>query len=414
MFTPLEIFVAWRYTRAPRRTQFISLISAISIGGVALGIIALLTILSIMNGFEAEMRERLLGMSAHLEVKASHGPLQSWEQVAREIAARSDVVGVAPFVDRQAMLTSYGEVQGATVLGIDPNRENLVSVLGARMRQGSLAALQPGRFGVVVGRGLADSLRLNVGDDVSLILAEPLRTATGMLPRLKRCFVVGIFEAGVQEYDTATIYLNLRDAQRLFRLTEGIDGLHVKLTDAFRAEAIGRELFPSAAPYVVADWTTQHANLFRALQTEKIVMFVILLLSVAVAAFNLVSTLVMGVAEKSAQIAILQTLGMTPRRVLRIFMTQGALIGATGVTLGTLGGVLLARHIEAVIAWLEATFHFKILAPDVYYISHIPAQLNLSDVALTFIYSLALCLLAPLYPAWLASQTRPAEALRYE
>ena len=414
MFTPVESFIAWRYMRAQRRTQFVSLISAISIGGVALGIAALITILSIMNGFEREMRERLLGMSAHLEVKASHGPLHDWKSVAERLAAETGIVAVAPFVEGQAMVTRFGDVQGATVFGIDPVKESAVSVLAARMRQGELAALKPGRFGVVIGRGLADALRVAVGDDVTLILAEPLRTASGMLPRLKRCYVVGIFEAGVQEYDAATVYMDLDDAQRVFRLAASVDGLHVKLADAFGVVDVRRRLAAIGLPLALTDWTTQHANLFRALQTEKIVMFVILLLSVAVAAFNLVSTLVMVVAEKSAQIAILQTLGMTPRRVLRVFFTQGALLGVVGVTVGTGAGVFLARHIETLIAGIELVFGFKILAPDVYYISHIPAQLELNDVALTFIYSLLLCLLAPLYPAWLASRTRPAEALRYE
>jgi lipoprotein-releasing system permease protein len=416
MFTPVETFIAWRYTRAQRRTQLVSLVSAISISGVALGIAALLTILSIMNGFEREMRERLLGMTAHLEIRANDGELREWQQLGAALGASTAVIGWAPYVEGQALLTRFNAVQGAQVRGIDPVRETRVSVLGKRLQLGSLEALQAGKFRVVVGRGIADALRLTVGDDVMLVLAEPLRTASGMLPRLKRFEVAGIFEAGVQEFDSATVFVHLEDAQRVFRRYAGVDGLRVKLTDPFAADTVGAALTRTAGAQAltISSWTTSHANLFRALETEKIVMFVILLLSVAVAAFNLVSTLVMVVTEKTAEIAILQTLGLTPRQVLRVFFTQGAMIGAAGVTVGALGGVLLATNIERIIAWLEAVLGFKILAPDVYYISHIPAMLEPLDVWLTLLFSFVLCFVAPLYPAWLASRTRPAEVLRYE
>ncbi len=416
MFIPVETFIAWRYTRAQRRTQLVSLISAISISGVALGIAALLTILSIMNGFGGEMRERLLGMTAHLDIHARDGVLREWKTEGERVATRPEVRGWAPYVEGQALLTRFNVVQGAQVRGIDPRREASVSVLGERMRAGSLNALQAGRFRIVVGRGIADALRLEVGDQIMLVLAEPLRTASGMLPRLKRFTVAGIFEAGVQEFDSATVFVHLDDAQRIFRRYEGVDGLHLRLHDPFGVTAFSTifpvELF--AEPLVLMPWTSTHANLFRALETEKIVMFVILLLSVGVAAFNLVSTLVMGVTEKASEIAILQTLGLTSQRVLRVFFTQGALIGAAGVTVGTVLGVALASNIERIIAVLETTFGFKILAPDVYYISHIPARLEAADVWLTLGFSLLLCLAAPLYPAWLASRTRPAEVLRHE
>ncbi len=416
MFTPVEFFIAWRYTRAQRRTQLVSLISAISILGVALGIAALITILSIMNGFEHEMRDRLLGMTAHLEVRARDGVLQDWREVVTEIAALPEVSGWAPYIEGQALLTRFNAVQGAQVRGIDPAREATISVLGTHLREGSLAALEPGQFRVVVGRGIADALRLSVGDDVMLVLAEPLRTASGMLPRLKRFYVAGIFEAGVQEFDSGTVFVHLADAQRVFRRYAGVDGLSFKLHDPFTADAVSARLPHTATTQALvhSPWTASHTNLFRALETEKIVMFVILLLSVAVAAFNLVSTLVMVVTEKSSEIAILQTLGLTPHQVLKIFFAQGALIGAAGVSVGAVIGVLLARHIETLIAWLEAVLSFKILAPDVYYISRIPAELQPRDVAFTLLFSIVLCLVAPLYPAWLASRTRPAEVLRYE
>lgn len=418
MFTPVETFIAWRYTRARRRTQLVSLISAISITGVALGIAALLTILSIMNGFENEMRARLLGMTAHVELRAT-GPIGDWPHVARALAAlprAGEILAVAPKIEGQALLTRFNAVQGAAVLGIDPAREARLTALGARLRQGSLAALTPGAFGVVVGRGLADALGLAVGDDVMLVLAEPLRTASGMLPRLKRFRVVGVFDAGVQEFDSATVFVHLDDARRVFRRYAGVDSLRIKLRDPFTADSLAAEIAGMNTGQVLTatPWTVSHSNLFRALQTEKIVMFVILLLSVAVAAFNLVSTLVMVVTEKNSEIAILQTLGLTPAQVLRVFFTQGALIGGAGVAVGAVGGVWLASNVETIIAYAETLFGFKILAPDVYYISHIPASLERTDVLITLLFALFLCLAAPIYPAWLASRTRPAEALRYE
>lgn len=416
MFTPIEVFIAWRYTRAQRRTQWISLISAISISGVALGIAALITILSIMNGFEQEMRDRLLGMTAHLEVRARAGELRDWRRVAADVTAVPGVIGWAPFVEGQTLLTRFNAVQGAQVRGIDPAREATISVLGSRMREGSLDALQPGQFRVVVGRGIADALRLSLGDDVMLVLAEPLRTASGMLPRLKRFHVAGIFEVGVQEFDSASVFVHIEDAQRVFRRYAGVDGVRFKLQDPFDAAEFSAKLPRESAAQALATstWITSHANLFRALETEKIMMFVILLLSVAVAAFNLVSTLVMVVTEKSGEIAILQTLGLTPHQVLKVFFIQGAMIGAAGVSVGAVCGVLLAQNIELIIAWLEVTLGFKILAPEVYYISRIPADLQPLDVLLTLVFSIVLCLVAPLYPARLASRTRPAEILRYE
>jgi lipoprotein-releasing system permease protein len=417
MFTPLETFIAWRYTRARRRSQWVSFITALSISGVALGIAALITILSIMNGFEREMRERLLGMAAHLEITGPRdSPLLHWADYGAAIARAPGVVGWAPFIEGEAMLAAHGGVEGTAVRGIDPAREPTVSVIGARMRDGKLESLVGGRFNLILGRGLADALRVNVGDDVTLLLPQPLRTASGMLPRMKRFHVSGIFEAGVQEYDTATAFIALADAAKVFRVPGGADGVRVKLHDPFAVDSARVDLskYAPSGGVDIVDWTTSHANLFRALATEKIVMFVILLLSVGVAAFNLVSTLVMVVTEKYTEIAVLQTLGLTRRRVLRIFFTQGALIGFGGVLAGGTAGVLLARHVEQLIAWLEATLGFKILAPDVYYISRIPSQLEVPDVVIALACSVLLCLIAPIYPAWLASRTRPAEALRYE
>ncbi len=418
MFVPVEAFIGWRYTRARRRTRFVSLISAISIGGVALGIAALVTILSIMNGFEREMSQRLLGLAAHLVVERPAGVALDAQAVAQRIAAYPGVAGVAPFVSGEALLTLRGDVQGVRINGVAPAAEAAVSAAPTLTKEGSFDALVPGEFNIVLGRGLADTLRAKIGDDLTLVLPEPMRTAAGVLPRLKRFTVCGIFEAGVQDYDMAMAFVHLDDAARVFR-ADGLSGYRVRLDDAYAAPALAAPLARALADVGggrlrVSDWTETNANLFRALKTEKIVMFVILLLSVAVAAFNLVSTLVMVVAEKHAEIAILKTLGMTPPRILRVFFTQGVLIGAAGVAIGAVLGVLLALNVEQLVAAAEQVFGFHILSPDVYYISRIPSELEWPDLLLALAAATLLCLVAPLYPAWQASRTQPAEALRYE
>ncbi len=419
MFLPVEAFIGWRYTRARRRTRFVSLISAISIGGVALGIAALVTILSIMNGFEREMRGRLLGLAAHLVVERQHAVLAEQGALPAALAARPEVAGVAPFVAGEALLTFRGDVQGVRINGVRPEAERLVSAAPTLTREGDFAALEAGRFNIVLGRGLADTLRARVGDQITLVLPEPMRTAAGILPRLKRFTVCGIFEAGVQDYDMSMAFVHLEDAARVFRIGGGVSGFRVRLADPLAAPALGdtleRELAAATEPGLrITDWTETNSNLFRALKTEKIVMFVILLLSVAVAAFNLVSTLVMVVAEKHAEIAVLATLGMTPRRILRVFIAQGVLIGIAGVALGAVLGVVLALNVEAIVGFVEQLFNFRILSPDVYYISTIPSKLEAGDLLVALAAASLLCLLAPLYPAWQASRTQPAEALRYE
>ena len=411
MFKPVEAFIGWRYTRARRRTRFVSLVSAISIGGVALGLAALLTILSIMNGFEHELRGRLLGMSAHVTLEQDALPDPADEARLRALPG---VAGVAPFVSADALLARGGEVHGVRVTGIDPSKESGVTRLASHLRSGELAALEPGSFGVLLGRGLADALRAEPGTRVTLVLPDPIRTAAGVLPRMKQCVVVGIFEAGAQEFDEATAFIALADAARIFRPAARSSGWRLRLDDAYAAPEVGevlRGLWPAARP---SDWTTTHANLFRALQTEKIVMFVIMLFGVAVAAFNLVSTLVMVVGEKRTEIAILATIGLTPRRILRVFLCQGAFIGVFGVGLGGGLGLLLATHVETIVATLERLFNFRVLSPDVYYISVIPSALDPWEATLAITVALLLCLLAPLYPAAQASRIQPAEALRHE
>ena len=413
MFKPVEAFIGWRYTRARRRTRFVSLVSAIAIGGVTLGLASLITILAIMNGFEQELRGRLLGMSPHITLETTDLP-QPGDAAMQAIEARIDVVGVAPFVAAQALVAQQGDVQGVQVFGIEPAAEPAVTQLARHLRAGDLARLQPGSFGIVLGRGLAESLRAEPGSRVTLVLPEPLRTAAGVLPRMKQFTVVGIFEAGAQAFDEATAYVALADAARVFRGEARRAGWHLRLRDAYAAPEVARALGAALPALRVSDWTATHTNLFRALQTEKIVMFVIMLFGVAVAAFNLVSTLVMVVGEKRAEIAILATLGLAPHRILRVFLAQGALIGTFGVGIGAVLGITLATHVAPLVAFFEQRFNFRILPPDVYYISVIPSALDPLETGIAIVVALALCLAAPLYPARQASRVRPAEALRHE
>jgi lipoprotein-releasing system permease protein len=418
MFTPVEAFLGWRYTRAKRRNHFVSFISAIAMLGVALGVAALITILSIMNGFESELRDRILGMAAHIAITAARGELREWREIAAQADAQTGVVGSAPYIQREAMLTLYDNVQGVVVRGIDPQREATVSSVVTNLTEGSVA-LTPGAFHIVLGSGIAQTLQARIGSRVTLVAPEPVRTPAGMVPRLRRFTVVGIFEAGVHEYDTTTALLHIADAARMFRYGDSVSGIRLKVSDPFAAPLTGDLLRQklqrdAGTPLKVTDWTATNVNLFKALKTEKIVMFIILALTIAVAAFNLVSTLVMVVAEKAAEIAVLQTLGMTPRRILLTFLIHGGLIGIAGILLGTSLGVGLALHVDTIVASLEQFFHIKILSPEVYYISEIPSELEQRDVVIAVSVAVVLCLCAPLYPALMASRTAPAQALRYD
>lgn len=419
MFTPVEAFLGWRYTRARRRSHFVSFISAIAMLGVALGVAALITILSIMNGFERELRDRILSIAAHVVVTAERGALEGWAALADRADAHAGVVASAPYIRREAMLTHYDNVHGVVVRGIDPAREAGVGIVAQKIVEGDIARLEAGAFNVVLGRGLADALQVRLGSRPTLIAPEPVRTPAGMLPRLRRFTVVGIFELGVQEYDTAMALVHIDDAARMFRYGDAVSGVRIKVDDAFDAPRIGSELRTELSAFVhapvrVIDWTETNVNLFRALKTEKIVMFIILALTIAVAAFNLVSTLVMVVAEKTTEIAILQTIGMTRKSILIVFFLHGGLIGIAGIIVGVTLGVALAVNVDVVVAGLEQLFDFKILSPEVYYISEIPSELEWRDVVVAVLIAAGLCLLAPLYPALLASRTAPAHALRYD
>lgn len=415
MFRPLEIFIGLRYTRAKRRNHFISFISLASMLGVALGITALITVLSVMNGFEQELRTRILSMTAHLVVTGPGAKLADWPAVVARMEVHQVVLGAAPYVQGQAMLVNGGLVSGALVSGVLPAEEPRVSRVGEHMISGSLDDLVPGEYRIVLGAELASALGVGRGDRVVLITPEATVTPAGMLPKLRRFTVAGIFEVGMYEYDRNTAIMHMDDAARLFRMDRKVSGVRLRVADLFEAPILNREFSGELGRgFWVTDWTQQHANFFRAIRTEKTMMFIILMLIVGVAAFNIVSTLVMVVTDKQSDIAILRTLGLTPGRVMMVFMIQGAVIGLAGTALGILGGVSLALNVETLVPALEQLIGRKFLSPDVYYISELPSELEVADVVRISVAAFSLTLLATLYPAWRAARTQPAEALRYE
>jgi lipoprotein-releasing system permease protein len=417
MFTPLELNIGLRYLRAKRRNQFISFISLTSMLGIVLGVTALITVLSVMNGFEQELRERILGMASHITITRMDGEgLQNWSELGKAIAkSEPRVVGMAPYVSKEVMLSFGSEVQGSLLRGVLPDLDPAVSDVWQKMVYGELSDLRPGEFGIVLGKGLARKLGVVQGDKVTVVTPQASNTPAGILPRMKRFTVKGIFEVGMFEYDSAMALIHLEDAERLFRLQGGVTGLRLKLDDMYQAVPVRNQLV-NALPggYWISDWTMRHANLFRAVKIEKTMMFIILLLIVAVAAFNLVSTLVMVVTDKQADIAILRTLGSTPGSIMRIFIVQGVVIGVVGVSIGVIAGVTLALNLGAVVAWLEQVLNIQFMPADIYYINTFPSELHWDDVVKIASISVVLSVLGTLYPAWRASRTQPAEALRYE
>jgi lipoprotein-releasing system permease protein len=410
-----ELFIGLRYTRAKRRNHFISFISLISMCGIALGVAALIVVLSVMNGFQKELRTRILGVASHVQVSGAEGGLAAWQQVAEQASKHKQVQAAAPYVAAQGMLSFDQTVRGTLVRGVLPDAEERVADFNRHMRNGSMQLLQPGEFGVILGAELARALRVFVGDKVTLIAPQGLVTPAAILPRLKQFKVVGIFEAGMYEYDSGLALIHLADAQALYRMEDRVSGVRLKLDDLFAAPRVARELLSVIEGDVfIADWTRSHANFFRAVQIEKNVMFIILLLIVAVAAFNIVSTLVMAVTDKESDIAILRTLGASPGSIMQVFIVQGALIGVIGLALGLAGGVALALNIDVVVPAIERLFNTQFLAKEVYYISELPSDLQWRDVGVIAAVSFVLTLLATLYPSWRASRVNPAEALRYE
>jgi len=414
--SPYELAVGLRYTRARKgsgRNAFISFIAMMSMAGIALGVAALIVVLSVMNGFQQELRNRILSVASHLEVRGMPS-LADWEEVARQALANPHVKAAAPYVLGQAMLSAGDVNRGVIVRGIDPSREDTVADIGRHMRRGSLADLKPGGFGIVLGAEVARALGVLVGDTVVAITPHGTLTPAGTLPRIKSFRVVGIFEIGMFEFDSGLALIDLADAQKLYRV-DGVSGVRLKLDDLFAAPSVARDLARTvAANAELRDWTQSHANFFRAVQIEKRVMFIILTLIVAVAAFNIVSAQVMLVTDKQADIAILRTLGASPASIMSIFMIQGALIGVIGTLIGVAGGVALALNVETVVPAIERTFGITFLDKSVYYISDLPSDLQRGDVVTIALIALALALVATLYPSWRAARVNPAEALRYE
>jgi lipoprotein-releasing system permease protein len=412
---PYELYVGLRYTRAKRRTHFISFISFISIIGIALGIWALISVMSVMNGFEKEIRARILGAAAHIQIMGAEGTIASWQPLAAAVKAHPEVVATAPFVNAQGLLTNGTTVRGVFVRGIVPELENTVADFNTHMIAGRLEDLRPGEFGIALGVSLARGLRLNVGDRVTLVSPQGQVTPAGLMPRLKQFTVAGIFSMDHNEFDSALALINMHDAQILYRMDSEVSGIRVKLKDVDRAPAVARDLAKMVTSDVfITDWTQQNVNYFRAIQIEKRMMFFILTLSIAVAAFNLVSMLVMAVTDKHPDIAILRTLGASPGSIMKIFMVQGVVIGLVGTLLGVTAGILIALNIDAIVPAIERLFHFQILSREVYYISELPSDLHWADVAWTAAMSLVLSFVATLYPSWRAARVNPAEALRYE
>jgi lipoprotein-releasing system permease protein len=416
MFHPLPVFIGLRYVRARRRNGFISFISLSSLLGIGLGVTALITVLSVMNGFEREVRDRILSMTAHATVSGLDGMLGGdWRELEQRASRAPEVVGVAPYIQREVMLTRSNLVRGAVLRGLLPDEEPEVSDIDGFMRIGTLRDLQSGQFGIILGVGLARALGAGVGTKITVVSPQTAVTPAGVAPRLKRFTVVGIFQADHGQYDGGVALVHLEDAARLFRQEGSIGGLRLKLVDPMRAAITSRELATRlGGSYWVVDWTQLNANWFRALRLEKTMMFLILTLIIAVAAFNIVSTLIMVVTDKRADIAILRTLGATPRAILGIFMVQGAFIGVLGTLLGLAGGVALANNVETLVPWLESLLGGKILPDDVYYITEVPSELRWADVSWITALAFILTVLATLYPAWRGSRTQPVEALRHE
>jgi len=415
MALPYELLIGLRYTRAKRRNQFVSFISMISMLGIALGVTALIVVLSVMNGFQTELRGRILAVVSHVQISGASGEMGDWQHVADQSVQQPGVLAAAPYVQAQGMLSYEQSVRGTMVRGILPDLEDKVADFRSHMKKGSLDTLVPDAFNIVLGSELARALAVSVGDKVTVIAPQGVVTPAGVVPRLKTFTVTGIFEVGMFEYDSGLALIHMTDAQRLYRMEDRVSGVRLKLEDLFKAPLIVQQLATRLdTEAYISDWTRSHANFFRAVAIEKNMMFIILSLIVAVAAFNIVSTLVMAVTDKQADIAILRTLGASPGSIMSIFMVQGALIGFIGLGLGVLGGVTLALNVDVVVPFIERMLGTQLMSKEVYYISNLPSELQWRDVITITVVSFVLSLVATIYPSWRASRVNPAEALRYE
>lgn len=416
MFKPLPLFIGLRYVYTKRRNRFISLISLISMLGIALGVTVMITVMSVMNGFEKELRARMLSMVSHVVVQNTFEPMQDWQTLRDELLKREGVVGIAPYIQGQTMLTRNKRVQGALLHGVEPELERSISKVQNNMTEGHLDDLKAGEFGVLIGVELAALLGLHIGDKVTVVVPQATVTPVGVFPRMKRMTVKGIFRVGMNEFDSHYIIAHVADVAKLLRIPTGaVQGLNLQLNDLFAAPRFARELRQKLPfGYNSYDWTYRHANFFRAVKMEKTVMFIILALIIPIAAFNIVSTLMMMVTDKQADIAILRTLGATPFTITNIFIVQGAFIGIIGTMLGLAGGISLALNVENIVPALESLFNVEFLSSDVYYISDVPSELRWADVYWTAAVSIAISFFTTLYPSLRAARVHPAEALRYE
>ncbi|MBJ90542.1 MAG: lipoprotein-releasing system transmembrane subunit LolC [Woeseia sp.] len=410
-----ESWIASRYVGSRNKNGFISLISAISMFGIAIAVAVLIIVLSVVNGFERELKDRLLAMSAHANVESSDASLDDWFSWLSTIEGHEQVTAAAPYVTGRGLVGLGDEVTGVELRGIDPERESLVSDVANTLLHGDLGSLQAGSYNIVLGSELADKLSASIGDVVNVTLAEGIVTLTGIIPRNRSFTVTGIYRVGMYEFDRRLAFISMRDAQRLFRLGEAVTGVRISVTDIFDAPGIVQEVaLAGGGGVLVSDWTRSHVNFFRSIQITKSILFVIMLMVIAVATFNIVSTLVMVVKDKQSDIAILRTFGTSPQSILLVYVTQGTVIGAVGTLLGMIFGVLFTLNIENIVEFMEATFGITFLASEVYFISDLPAELRAIDVITICSIALVLAIVSTVYPAWRGAKTIPAEALRYD
>ena len=415
MFNRFELTLGLRYLKARQKDSFVSFISLISICGIALGVAALITVLSVMNGFQREIRSKIIGVTSHMQVMDASGKLQNWQQIRKKVETNKDVLGSAPYVDGQGLVSFDGNVSGVLVRGITPQIEKTVADIQNKMESGSLASLAPGKFNVVIGKELANHLGAQVGDKITLVTPDGQVTPAGMIPRLKQFTVSGIFYVHMYEYDNSLVFIDLNDAQILFKMGTGISGLRLKVAEVMETQSLKAKLAKILPDeIIISDWVDQHQNYFAAVALEKKMMFIILTLIIAVAAFNLVSTLVMTVNDKRSDIAILRTMGASKKNITNIFMIQGGVSGMIGSLSGTVLGVLLGTYIGNVVHFFESILGVKIISGNVYLIDYLPSQVVLRDVVTVFTISIVLSILATIYPSRSAAKTDPVEALRHE
>ena len=410
-----ELLIGRRYLRASRGNRFVSFISTISMAGVAIGVAVLIVVLSVMNGFEREVRQRILSLTSHASISALNFRLGDWQDAAARVRDNPEVLAAAPFIEDQALLIAGAKSSGAVVTGILPEDERQVTIIADKVTAGSFGALAPGEYGIVLGTELAKALGVALGERVVIVTSLRTTTPAGVMPRMRTFKVVGLFSAGMYEYDRNLAYVHLADAARLYRMGDDVTGLRLKLRDMFEAPRVVRQLAGAlGGGYYVDDWSRKHANFFRSIQLTKSALFIILLLVVGVAAFNIVSTLVMVVKDKRSDIAILRTVGASPRSVLMIFLTQGVAIGVIGTLSGVLLGVLISVNLESLIHGLESLLGLRFLDARVYFITDLPARVEWSDVLQISLTAFILCSLSTLYPSWRAARTQPAQSLRHE